>query len=129
MPFYLIAVLGSAFVALLAANVKHRSQRQTGQWGFLTCSVLFIGQAINQTIIGASPYVWVVTGISASLLLLFSRSTPKANEESEGSRTCPWCAELIKKDAKVCKHCGREISPATQNRASSSQHHLPYKDL
>ncbi|MDE5682307.1 MAG: hypothetical protein K2I05_08300, partial [Mailhella sp.] len=30
-----------------------------------------------------------------------------ANEYTE----CPYCAERIKKKAKVCKHCGRDIPP------------------
>ncbi len=32
----------------------------------------------------------------------------KAIEEGN-LRKCPHCAELIKPDAKVCKHCGREV--------------------
>lgn len=31
----------------------------------------------------------------------------QANEYKE----CPYCAELIKKKAKVCKHCGRDVVP------------------
>lgn len=31
----------------------------------------------------------------------------EANEYTE----CPYCAELVKKKAKVCKHCGRDIVP------------------
>lgn len=31
----------------------------------------------------------------------------QANEYIE----CPYCAELIKKKAKVCKHCGRDVIP------------------
>ena len=26
-------------------------------------------------------------------------------------RACPFCAELIKAKAKVCKHCGRDVEP------------------
>ncbi len=26
-----------------------------------------------------------------------------------GSRKCPFCAELIKREAIVCKHCGRDV--------------------
>jgi len=26
------------------------------------------------------------------------------------TRECPFCAEIIKKKAKICKHCGKEIS-------------------
>lgn len=28
--------------------------------------------------------------------------------EERDSRKCPYCAETIKREAKVCKHCGRE---------------------
>ncbi len=28
---------------------------------------------------------------------------------------CPYCAERIKKKAKVCKHCGRDIPPKEIN--------------
>lgn len=32
---------------------------------------------------------------------------------SDRSRKCPNCAEFIKADAMVCKHCGREMYKAT----------------
>ena len=28
-------------------------------------------------------------------------------------RECPWCAEMILKKARVCKHCGRDVEPVT----------------
>ena len=28
---------------------------------------------------------------------------------SGGMRKCPYCAELVKKEAKICKHCGKEF--------------------
>lgn len=27
----------------------------------------------------------------------------------QGSRKCPYCAELVKPDARVCKHCGHDL--------------------
>lgn len=30
-----------------------------------------------------------------------------------GTRVCPFCAETIKADAKVCRFCGRELPAAT----------------
>jgi hypothetical protein len=27
------------------------------------------------------------------------------------TRTCPWCAEQIQLQARVCKHCGRDVQP------------------
>jgi hypothetical protein len=29
-------------------------------------------------------------------------------------RKCPYCAELIRQEAKVCRFCGREIAPPTE---------------
>jgi ribosomal protein L37AE/L43A len=26
------------------------------------------------------------------------------------TRDCPFCAEIIKKRAKICKHCGKEVA-------------------
>lgn len=31
--------------------------------------------------------------------------------ETETQKKCPHCAELIQVDAKVCKHCGRDVDP------------------
>ena len=36
-----------------------------------------------------------------------SRLVPEVREERE----CPYCAELILKKARVCKHCGRDVEP------------------
>lgn len=30
------------------------------------------------------------------------------------NRKCPFCAEVIKSEAIVCKHCGREVQPMEQ---------------
>ena len=35
-------------------------------------------------------------------------AVPSGREERE----CPYCAELILKKARVCKHCGRDVDPA-----------------
>jgi hypothetical protein len=29
-------------------------------------------------------------------------------------RKCPYCAELIRREARVCRFCGREIAPPTE---------------
>jgi hypothetical protein len=35
----------------------------------------------------------------------------KAEQEAAQLRKCPFCAELVQREAKVCKHCGKDITP------------------
>jgi hypothetical protein len=48
------------------------------------------------------PVGWVVVLLGPDL---------KAQQEATRLRKCPYCAELVQPDAKVCKHCGRDIAP------------------
>lgn len=31
-------------------------------------------------------------------------------------KRCPYCDELVQRDARVCKHCGRDISPLRKDQ-------------
>jgi hypothetical protein len=62
-------------------------------------------------------FVCVLLGPLGVLAVLLSRSNQEMvikDMRRQGNRQCPWCAEWIKQEAQVCKHCGRAVyeSPA-----------------
>ena len=80
--------------------------------------VLFIwlSQAAATSLIakskGRNSFVWYWLGLLLPFvaLLLVSIINPSAAYLA-ARRKCPHCAELIRDEAKVCKHCGRALAP------------------
>lgn len=47
-------------------------------------------------------------------------------------RKCPYCAELVHPDAKLCKHCGKDIAPTptlSLNYFYNKEHERPKQTL
>ena len=42
----------------------------------------------------------------------------QASRDMDG-RKCPWCAEIIRREAVVCRYCGRAVEPVDQSSTSS----------
>lgn len=72
---------------------------------------------------GRSALLWAGLGIVAgplALIVLFLPSAERvqqqeahAHGESRDYRACPACAELVRRAAVKCRHCGAELGPAT----------------
>ena len=80
-------LLGGAFVAGLVGAVIGEKKGRPGE-GFVLG--LFLG-----------PIGWLVLALGPDY---------KAAAETTDTRKCPYCAELIKQEARVCKHCGRDVA-------------------
>jgi RNA polymerase subunit RPABC4/transcription elongation factor Spt4 len=68
---------------------------------------------------GRDTFWWFVYGFGVWLVALPHALLMKPDvvgiehrQIAEGQRKCPFCAEMIKVDAKVCRYCGRDL-PAT----------------
>ena len=53
-----------------------------------------------------------------AILLKSKKGEPETRRVLEGMKKCPECAELVKKDARVCRFCGYEFysKPVTQEQ-------------
>jgi hypothetical protein len=55
---------------------------------------------------------WTGIGWLWALIWSMTNNTGESDPTPHTHMKCPDCAELIKREALVCKHCGRKITPA-----------------
>jgi hypothetical protein len=74
----------------------------------------FIAQQKGRSFIAWWAYgaLLFIVALPHALIMSARPEDMERREANAGNKKCPHCAEWIKAEANVCRHCGRDVSPS-----------------
>ena len=99
---------GIIYLALMVLNgiLARRKGRSVVLWVVFA----FVGSFIGVAVTG-----WTV---AFPIIIAVILAALPATENMAGSKKCPFCAETVKAEAVVCKHCKKDLQGATSEPRS-----------
>jgi hypothetical protein len=90
---FLLLIMG--LLAFIPANIASSKGRDPGVWWFYGF------------------FLFIIAVIHAAMLSE-TRGVTEQKAVAAGNLKCPSCREWIKREAKVCRHCGRDVEPPAE---------------